>query len=70
MFRSQLIWIYTVCQCRVDPGSAGQVLINVPYGIVCHTNSKNKFLAFFTENKPYFLSKKKKKTTKFCLLQL
>ena len=22
-FRSQLIWIYTVCKCRVYPGSAG-----------------------------------------------
>ena len=25
-FRSQLIWIYTVCKCRVYPGSAGQGL--------------------------------------------
>ena len=27
-FRSQLIWIYTVCKGRVDPGSAGEGLIN------------------------------------------
>ena len=27
-FRSQLIWIYTVCKDRVYPGSAGQGLIN------------------------------------------
>ena len=28
-FRSQLIWIYTVCKGRVYPGSAGQVLKQV-----------------------------------------
>ena len=26
LFRSQLIWIYTVCKGRVYPGSAGQGL--------------------------------------------
>ena len=30
-FRSQLIWIYTVCKYRVYPGSAGQGLIILSY---------------------------------------
>ena len=30
-FRSQLIWIYTVCKGRVYPGSVGQGLINTNY---------------------------------------
>ena len=40
-FRSQLIWIYTVCKGRVYPGSAGQglilsIFINIPW----NNNSK------------------------------
>ena len=29
-FRSQLIWIYTICKGRVYLGSAGQGLIDLP----------------------------------------
>ena len=34
-FRSQLIWIYTVCKGRPDPGSAGQgLMVNLDHEII------------------------------------
>ena len=46
-FRSQLVWIYTVCKDRVYPGSSGQWL---------RTEVNNSEIASYDESVPVFLS--------------
>ena len=39
LWRSQLIWIYTVCKGRAYPGSAGQRLTVCNLRVHCHTHT-------------------------------
>ena len=60
-FRSQLIWIYTVCKCRVYTGSAGQGLSKLPIHLLMSQ--------YFYLNLTFSTPQKKKKRVKrvyFC----